>query len=235
MDSEKQAGRKENVVIAHHGHMLNHRIRVMFTYMEQYKAILQKYIPENTVDQVYQWLQEYHIHLKVSRKRSSKLGDYRSPHKGMGHQITVNHDLNQYAFFITLVHEIAHLLVWEKYQNRVRAHGREWKETYRELMLPFLGAEIFPDDVESALVSYLAKSYASSGSDLNLGRVLQQYDAEPGLTLESIAEGSIFILPNGKSFKKGSLNRKRYRCVSMDNNKVYLVSALVRVELLQSP
>ena len=102
-------------------------------------------------------------------------------------------------------------------------------------MLPFIGSEIFPDDVESALVNYLAKSYASSGSDLNLGRTLQKYDDEPGLTLESIAEGSIFSLPNGKSFKKGPLNRKRYKCVSMDNNKVYLVSALVRVELLESP
>ncbi len=204
-------------------------------YMEQYKTILQKYIPKSTVDQVYQWLQEYQIHLKISKKRSSKLGDYRSPHKGKGHQITVNHDLNRYAFLITLVHEVAHLIVWEKYRNKVRAHGKEWKETYRELMTPFLGGNIFPEDVEAALINYLGKSYASSGSDLNLSRTLQQYDADPGLTLENIAEGSIFCLPNGKTFKKGPLNRKRYRCISMDNNKVYLVSALIRVELVESP
>ena len=105
--------------------------------MEQYKAILQKYIPGKSVELIYEWLREHKIHLKISKKRSSKLGDYRSPHKGKGHLITVNHDLNPYAFLITLVHEIAHMLVWERYRNRVRAHGPEWKDTYRKLMLPF--------------------------------------------------------------------------------------------------
>jgi hypothetical protein len=203
--------------------------------MEQYKAILNKYLPEKSVELIYQWLREHNIHLKISKKRSSKLGDYRSPHKGKGHQITVNHDLNPYAFLITLVHEIAHLLVWERYRNRVRAHGPEWKDAYRELMLPFFDLEIFPDDVSDALQNYLGKSYASSGSDLQLSRVLQKYDTEPGLTLEEIREGSIFRIQNGKTFKKGSLNRKRYRCTRIDNNKIYLVSALVKVELLESP
>ena len=153
-------------------------MQALYTFMEKYKTILQKYLPENAVDQVYAWLQEYNIHLKVSRKRSTKLGDYRPPQNGKGHQITVNHDLNQYAFLITLVHEIAHLLVWEKHRNKVRAHGKEWKETYRELMIPLLGDEIFPEDIVSALTNYLNKSYASSGSDLNLSRTLQKYDVD---------------------------------------------------------
>jgi len=203
--------------------------------MEQYKTILNKYIPEHSVNQIYDWLREYNIHLKISKKRSSKLGDYRPPQNGKGHQITVNHDLNPYAFLITLVHEIAHLLVWEKHHNRAKAHGREWKETYRKLMAPFIKTKIFPDDIRSALEKYLSKSFASSGSDLNLSRTLQAYDPDPGLTLEAIEEGSIFKLPNGKTFRKGALNRKRYRCARMDNNKVYLVSALVRVELVESP
>jgi len=202
--------------------------------MEQYKTILLKYLPEPSVEQVYSWLKEYNIHLKISKKRSSKLGDYRPPQNGKGHQITVNHDLNPYAFLITLVHEIAHLLVWEEHRNKVRAHGNEWKEAYRELMIPFFGMDIFPDDIASALGNYLSKSYASSGSDLNLSRTLQKYDSDPGLTLENIEEGSIFSLPNGFTFKKGALNRKRYRCVRMDNNKVYLVNPLVRVTLVES-
>ncbi len=113
-------------------------------YMEQYKTILNRYLPENSVDQIYDWLQEYNIHLKVSKKRSSKLGDYRPPQNGKGHQITVNYDLNSYAFLITLVHEIAHLLVWEKYRNKVKAHGKEWKETYRQLMAPFMESKYLP-------------------------------------------------------------------------------------------
>jgi len=203
--------------------------------MEEYKAILLKYLPETAVDQIYTWLKEFHIHLRISKARSSKLGDYRSPHNGKGHQITVNHDLNSYAFLITLVHEIAHMRVWENFRNRVKAHGKEWKETYRELMIPFLDSGIFPDDIEEALRNYLGKSYASSGSDLNLSRVLQRYDDDPGLTLEELEEGSVFSISTGKTFVKGALNRKRYRCIRTDNNRVYLVSALARVELHKKP
>jgi len=115
--------------------------------MEKYKAILKKYLPEQSVDLIYEWLQQYNIHLKVSRTRSSKLGDYRPPQNGKGHQVTVNHDLNRFAFLVTLVHEIAHMLVWEKHGNRVRAHGREWKDVYRQIMVPFFEEELFPEVV----------------------------------------------------------------------------------------
>jgi hypothetical protein len=89
--------------------------------------------------------------------------------------------------------------------------------------------------VKQALTRYMGKSYASSGTDLNLSRVLQGYDPEPGLTLEQIKEGSTFRIPGGKTFIKGSLNRKRYRCIRTDNKRLYLVSALAYVELLKSP
>ncbi|NQT77465.1 MAG: SprT-like domain-containing protein [Bacteroidetes bacterium] len=180
---------------------------------------------------MHDWLQQYKIHLKITRKRSSKLGDYRSPHNGKGHHITVNHDLNPYAFLITLIHEIAHLITWEKYRNKVRAHGREWKDAYRELMVPFMNMDLFPEDIHTALQFYLKKSYASSGSDLTLSRCLQKYDPNPGITLEELDEGSIFQLTNGRIFKKGPLLRKRYRCISLDNKRTYLVNPLVIVEV----
>jgi len=202
--------------------------------MTEYKAILEKYIPKDSVDTIYDWLQQYNIHLKVSRKRSTKLGDYRPPQKGKGHQITVNYDLNTYAFLITLVHEIAHLIIWERFRNKVRAHGKEWKDTYRELMVPFMEMDIFPRDVHSALNSYLHKSYASSGTDLKLSRTLQKYDTDPGITLEMLEEGNVFQLPNGKTFQKGKLIRKRYRCVSLDNKRIYLVNPLVKVNPVES-
>ncbi|MCK4569009.1 MAG: SprT-like domain-containing protein [Bacteroidales bacterium] len=234
MEEESQA-KEKNAENARPGLIINQRQRVLFLHMEKYKSILNKYLPEHSVDLIYDWLQQYNIHLKVSKKRSSKLGDYRPPQNGKGHQITVNHDLNHFAFLITLVHEVAHLLVWEKHGNKVRAHGVEWKNIYRQLMVPFFERDIFPDDIRLALDSYFNKSYASSGSDLNLSRTLQKYDSEPGLTLETIYEGSVFRLPNGKTFKKGALIRKRYRCFCIDNKRVYLVNPLVRVELVKAP
>ncbi len=197
--------------------------------MVKYKAILEKYLPGGAVDTIYEWLQKYHVHLRISRKRTSKLGDYRPPQNGNGHNITVNHDLNRYAFLITLVHEIAHLVTWEKHGRRARAHGKEWKQEYRLLMEPFIDQGIFPPEVEKALKAYLQKSYASSGSDVHLTRALQQYDADPGITLEMLEEGSIFTLPNGRTFRKGKKMRKRYRCESLDNRRIYLVNPLARV------
>jgi len=201
--------------------------------MEKYRSILRKYLPEAAVDKVFDMLKEHRAHLKISRKRTSKLGDYRSPHKDNGHQITVNHDLNPYAFLITLVHELAHLLTWERYRNRVRAHGEEWKAAYRELMDPFMEMGIFPADIRQALQTYLMKSYASSGSDLNLSRVLRGYDACSGPSLEDLEEGSLFRLSNGRTFKKGPRVRKRYRCLCIDNNRIYLVNPLVKVEVAE--
>lgn len=222
--------RKKDAAIVRHGLIKNRSPKEVFIYMEKYKLILKKYLPENSVDTIYEWLQEYKVNLKVSKKRSSKLGDYRSPYKGKGHQITVNHDLNPYAFLITLVHEIAHLVNWENHKNRVRAHGVEWKNAYRDLMSPLLEADIFPDDIKAVLINYMAKSYASSGSDLALSRVLQKYDEVQGTTLESLPEGVVFILPNGKSFKKGPLIRTRYKCFCLDNKRTYLVNPLAVVE-----
>ncbi len=233
MGGENPAKEKD-AVIARPGRIIKLRQRVLFLYMEKYKAILKKYLPEQSVDLIYEWLQQYNIHLKVSRTRSSKLGDYRPPQNGKGHQVTVNHDLNRFAFLVTLVHEIAHMLVWEKHGNRVRAHGREWKDVYRQIMVPFFEEELFPEDIRLALENYLNKSYASSGSDLNLSRILQKYDSEPGLTLEAIEDGSVFRLPNGKTFKKGALIRKRYRCIRLDNKRVYLVNPLVKVEVVEA-
>ena len=41
------------------------------------------------------------------------------------------------------------------------------------------------------------------------------------------------IVFNGKTFKKGPRIRKRYRCQSMDNQRIYLVNPLVRVEIIE--
>lgn len=202
--------------------------------MEQYRAILEKYLPNDSVDPVMMWLQQYKTHLKITRGRTSKLGDYRPPQNGKGHQISVNHDLNKYAFLITLVHEFAHLIIWEKYRNKVKPHGKEWKQTYREMMSPFMENGTFPDDIRSVLRSYLSKSYASSSTDLQLSRTLQRYDKETVLTLEQLEEGNIFQLYNGRTFKKGPLLRKRYRCASLDNKRIYLISPLAQVVFVDS-
>jgi len=88
-------------------------------------SALQEYLPPNTMEEVLAYLQFYHVHLTVARDRKSILGDYRHRTHASNHRISVNGNLNKYAFLITLLHELAHLLTFEKYGNRVASHGKE--------------------------------------------------------------------------------------------------------------
>jgi len=199
--------------------------------MEQYKLLLQKYLPDGTEEIIIEWLQSYRIHLHVTKSRITKLGDFRPPAKNQAHKITVNYNLNPYAFLITLVHEIAHVEVWQQYRNKVSPHGREWKKSFSSMLSTFLDQELFPDDVEKALKKYAHKPLASSGADISLARVLNQYDKEQGLTLEELPSQAVFRIYNGKKFRKLDIMRKRFRCLCLDNDKIYMVHPMTNVIL----
>lgn len=202
--------------------------------LEHNKIILKKYIPEPAVEKIAEWIYSFDFKLKIRKSRSSKLGDYRAPTKGKNHQITVNHDLNPYAFLLTLVHEIAHLSNFNKHQNRVKPHGEEWKSEFKILIGPFLHLSVFPDDVISNLKKYLLNPSASSCSDINLMRVLKQYDDKNGaIYLEEISENTIFKYRK-KDFVKGRKIRKRFLCKETKTNREYLFNPLTEVALVQA-
>ncbi len=198
--------------------------------MREYKEILEKYLPDNTASIVSEWISTFGVYLRITRSRSTKLGDYYPPIKYNYHRITINHDLNKYAFFITLVHEMAHLVVWEQYKNRVKPHGKEWKQEFKNLMDPFFELDVFPGDIKDALVRYLRNAKASTVSDIELSRVLRSYDINNRqILLENISDDSVFQLRNGRTFKKGEKLRKRYRCMCLNNKRIYLINPLVEV------
>src|SRR6478735_2373906 len=99
---------------------------------------LKTYLPENSFEQVTFFLQHYKVHLTITRQRQTVLGDYRNAADGKNHRISVNGNLNKYAFLITLLHELAHLLAFEKYGNRIVTHGREWKSVYSNILKDFV-------------------------------------------------------------------------------------------------
>ena len=72
--------------------------------------ILKKYLPEETVMVISEWIIEFDFKLKITKERKTRLGDYTSPRGDLNHTITINYNLNKYAFLITLVHEVAHLV-----------------------------------------------------------------------------------------------------------------------------
>ena len=110
-----------------------------------------------------------------------------------GHQITVNENLNPYAFVITYLHEVAHYKVNTIYKRRKLPHGKEWKTLFKELMLPVLNSHIFPEEVLSNLHNYLQDPKASSCADLDLLKSLRIYDQEEdGVLLSALKQGEIF-------------------------------------------
>jgi SprT protein len=200
------------------------------------QAILAKYIPAAAVSLIAEWIYAYDFKLKIKKSRSTKYGDYRPPLKHTNHHISVNHDLNPYAFLVTLVHEVAHLSNWKKHSHHVKPHGAEWKHEFRELMQPFFVLEIFPEDVNLALKSYLRNPAASSCSDLGLLRALKKYDKEEGSTfLEDLPLGTVFLFGKGRFFRKGERIRKRFSCTEEATARKYLFNPLSEVTVVARP
>lgn len=172
------------------------------------------------------------VYFKIVKPRSTKLGDFRAGMNGERPQITVNGNLNKYSFLITTLHEFAHLKAFLKFGNRIKPHGEEWKNEYRKLLVPAIDLKLLPQDIVNALMNSLVNTKASSCSDINLMRVLKNYDAnkEDSLFLESIPKNSVFLF-QGRAFLKGELRRKRYLCEDLKTKRKYLVHALSEVTL----
>jgi SprT protein len=201
---------------------------------EKISAILIKYLPAATVDVCTAWIVQKNIHLKLTRGRSSKYGDYLPLDDGKGHRITINHDLNPYAFLITFVHEVSHLEAFVKYKRNHEPHGKEWKNEFRILLSEFIQQGVFPDDIQRALSNYIRNPAASSCSDHDLLRTLRKYDVhEEGVFhLENLPEHSIFAIHQSRSnqiFRKGNKIRSRFQCVEINSNRIYFVSPLAEV------
>ena len=195
---------------------------------------LQNYLPPGTGEAVTVYLQQYKVHLTVARQRDSILGDYRHRTHHVNHRISVNGNLNSFSFLITLLHELAHLLAFEQHGNRVRAHGREWKNIYAQLLEQFLQHKIFPSDIEKELFRSLKNPAASSCAEEGLLRVLRKYDriTNGHHFVEELAAGHLFRLKDGRVFRKGEKLRKRFKCIEVKTGKIYLFSPVYEVEMI---
>jgi hypothetical protein len=112
-------------------------------------------LPESTHGYVAGLLAAHPVDVRLSRPRRTKLGDHRAPTAlRRRHRISVNEDLNPYAFLTTLLHEIAHAATWESHRariRRVRPHGSEWKAEFERILQPVVAGGMLPDDIDARL------------------------------------------------------------------------------------
>ena len=135
---------------------------------------------------------------------------------------------------MTLLHELAHLLTFEQFSNKILAHGREWKLIYAQLLDQFLKHAVFPPDIEKELLISLRNPAATSCAEDDLLRVLRKYDAAGSRfqLVEEVMLHSTFRTNDGRVFEKGKKLRKRFQCKEIKTGRVYLFSPVYEVEVV---
>ncbi len=195
--------------------------------------VLSKYLPQAAVIPTFELIKNHEVHLKIVKERVTRHGDYRKLPDGR-HQVTVNASLNKYRFLMTLVHEIAHLAAFRKYGYQIKPHGKEWKRTFQQLMLPYIRPEIFPNSLLPLLAIHFKNPRATSDTDTKLSLALKQFDPENDKNyIFEIPMGGTFRLYNGKIFRRGQQRVKRFECVEVATGRLYLFNPNAEVEYLK--
>ena len=188
-----------------------------------------KFSPKSAHSLLQNIIEKHKLNIRIVKDRKTKLGDFRVSH--LSHLITINKGLNKYAFLITLIHEIAHFICWDKYRNNILPHGKEWKREFTILLIPFIGSNVFPNDIKSKLEIHLQNPKASSCNDYQLQKALNKYNNNQKILLIDIPENTIFNYGTKKTFIKRKKIRKRILCRDLDSQKEYLFNPITEVTL----
>lgn len=169
----------------------------------------------------------YPCRFVLGRNRNSKFGDFKVSHGQDLPEISVNRDLHPDLFLITLVHELAHVVVWYRHPKDAQAHGKEWKQAYRECLSPFGRKEIFPDNFLPILKDHLREAPATTKQDTPIYKYF--FPSPEGPVLKELKPGTTFELNPGRTFKLIKQRRTRFECLDLQNKRLYLVSGDAKV------
>ena len=206
-----------------------------------YHQLLEQFLPGDTTAYFANLMAQRQLNLRVSKPRKTKLGDYRTRAQGEAPSISLNANLNPYAFAIVLLHEIAHHDSFAQHGPRIKPHGQEWQSAYRVLAFPLLEQNIFPPDLQEAFTQYLDNPSASSCTDHRLLRAMRAYDPIPENAgqenpgsgfhmLDDLPADARFRWRDGRYFVKMHKIRTRIRCYEIHTRRIYLFHPLAEVQ-----
>ena len=191
--------------------------------------VLEKFLPENTLPFLKVWFGDYACHLKITKNRNSKLGDYRKlPDKS--HQITVNGTLEPQLFFFVLTHELAHLIAFEKFGRRISPHGTEWKNTFREMLLESIN--VYKEDLKPIILRFSKSPKANFMASPELVKYFHR-ETEDGIDfIENLQVGERFLYKK-EIFVIEETTKKRYLCKNIKSGKKYFFRNLAQVKKIE--
>lgn len=188
---------------------------------------LEKYLPQNTLSYLKIWFSDHYIHIKITKNRNSKLGDYRKL-RDLSHEITINSTLAPQLFFFVLTHELAHLIAFEKFGRRISPHGNEWKETFRQMLLESL--DIYEEDLKPIILRFSKNPKANFMASPDLVKYFHIENHDDTLQfIEELEKGDSFIYRSEKYLLEG-LIKKNYLCMNLATGRKYSFKPLARVK-----
>ena len=201
---------------------------------EQYLEILHRHLNNDAAGWVYDYFTRNNIFLHITRKRSSKLGDYSWPQRGRKyHKITVNGDLNPYMFLWVFLHEAAHYETRLKYGGSVQPHGHEWQTAYARLLREC--AVLFPPEARDSIEQYTSHIPFVRATGRLIEELLRRHDSgytpETDIRLDDLPAGSLFRLKAKPDilFRNDERRRTRWLCTDVATSRRYTVPASAAV------
>jgi len=190
---------------------------------------LETYLPKNTLNHLKNWFSDHSIHIKITRNRNSKLGDYRKL-LDHSHEITINSTLQPQLFFFVLTHELAHLIAFEKFGRRISPHGNEWKQTFRQMLLESI--EVYEEDLRPIILKFSRSPKANFMASPDLVKYfhIENHDDDE-IFIEKLNAGDRFMYRNEKYLLEG-LIKKNYLCLNLASGRKYSFRPLARVKKL---
>lgn len=193
-------------------------------------SVLQNFLPEGALPFLQEWFGKYPCHLKITKSRESKLGDYRKL-PDQSHQITVNGTLQPELFFFVLTHEIAHLIAFDQYGWRIAPHGEEWKHTFRNMLLESLS--VYQKELQPLIVKFSKSPKANFMASPDLVKYFHKETGNGEIFIENLEKGAFFLYKSEK-YRVEETSKKTYLCTHLRTTRKYnfkKVALVKRIDL----